>query len=92
MGITDPVESTDKEILETFNEELKYIDSCYEVALPWKTYPPELPCNYGLSLGRLKSDLTTLHQKPEFLTKYDDIIQEQLQLGIIEDEPPEKLI
>jgi len=44
---------------------------------------PNLPSNYYLELGRLKSILQKLKKYPQLLQQYKAIIQELLQRGII---------
>ena len=51
---------------------------------PWKNEIPDLPLNRGLAMGRLKSTVAKLQSKPEFLLKYDRVIQEQIDKGVIE--------
>ena len=45
---------------------------------------PNLPENYGLALGRLKTTISRLQQDSELLKKYDEVIKDQLKKGIIE--------
>ncbi|XP_063544854.1 uncharacterized protein LOC134753023 [Cydia strobilella] len=52
------------------------------VKWPWIEYPPDLPSNFGLALGRLKSNLKRLDL--HLIKEYDVILKEQLDLGIIE--------
>ena len=77
--------SSDDEIaLKQFEETLTFKDGRYSVTWPWKTDQYELPENKGLAVGRLKSLLSKLTNKPELLRKYNEIIQEQHENGIIE--------
>lgn len=85
IGIKEnPVETGDDFALKKFNETIRFENSRYSVTWPWITYPPELSDNYGLSLGRLNSLLKQHGKNREFLSKYNDIISDQLSLGIIE--------
>ncbi|VDM38894.1 unnamed protein product [Toxocara canis] len=59
----------------------------YSVRWPWKKSEPELPCNFGLSLGRLKSLITKLRKNGQIFKAYNEIIQQQLEQGIIEKAP-----
>ena len=43
-----------------------------------------MPDNYNLSLGRLKSQLRRLKNKPDVLREYDKIIRDQEKEGIVE--------
>ena len=45
---------------------------------------PDLPDNRALTLGRLKSLVSRMRNNPELIQKYDDIITDQLEKGIIE--------
>jgi len=85
IGISDPVSSSDDEIaLKQFEETLSFKDGRYNVTWLWKTDQYKLPENKGLAVGRLNSLLSTLTNKPELYRKYSDIIQYQLENGIIE--------
>ena len=56
----------------------------YSVGLPWKVGHKPLPSNYQGSMIRLKSQIRKLKKNPEALDKYNEVIREQLQTGIIE--------
>ncbi|KAL7075765.1 hypothetical protein ACQ4LE_004969 [Meloidogyne hapla] len=87
IGITDPSPTlTEDEIFQKFKKEIRFINNRYEVKFPFKADPStlSLPSNYGLCYGRLRSALKILNKDPLLLSKYNDIIQEQLKLGIIE--------
>ena len=66
---------------------LQFREGKYEVSLPWKQFHPPLPDNYNLSQQRLHGLLRGLHQNPDLLQKYDRIIQEQIEKGVVEDAP-----
>ena len=42
---------------------------------------PNLPENYGLALGRLKTTISRLQQDSKVLKKYDEVIKDQLKKG-----------
>ena len=42
---------------------------------------PNLPDNYGLALGRLKTTISRLQQDSKVLKKYDEVIKDQLKKG-----------
>jgi len=89
IGIKDSPTATDDDIaLDNFNKTIKYEDERYYATWPWKDDVSSLPDNYGLALGRLKSLLRKLKQHPDLLKQYDDIIQDQLDKGVIEQLPP----
>ena len=57
---------------------------CYHVTWPWKEERPMLPSNYDLALGRLRSLVNRLMKNPDHLRKYNAVLQDQLEKGIIE--------
>ena len=66
----------------------------YSVGLPWKAGHKALPTNYENSLMTLRSLGKKLRKDPETLDKYNDILTEQVESGVIEQvaelEPAEK--
>ena len=77
--ITDnPRQSDDERAVQHFSETVKKENSRYNVSWPWKEKNPNLPENYGLALGRLKSTLSKLQQDSELQRKYDEVIKDQL--------------
>ena len=78
LGITESPSTSDDDVaLDHFNNTVK-------LTWPWKEKNPDLPENYQLPFGRLKSIIQKLVKHPQLLQQYDAIIQEQLQRGIIE--------
>ena len=69
---------------ERFEQEIKFVDGKYQVKLPLKESHPLLPDNYDLAKRRLLSQLSKLKQNDEVAKQYDNVIKEQLNLGIIE--------
>ena len=63
---------------------MRFENNRYQVIWPWKEADPNLPENFELALGRLKSLIRRLQNEPENLKRYDAAIQEQLKRGIIE--------
>ncbi|KAI1712159.1 putative peptidase (DUF1758) domain-containing protein [Ditylenchus destructor] len=86
IGIRE--ETPEQHALELFYSSIKFNGKRYEVGLPWIGYPPPLPTNFALALGRLRSNLSKLKKQPEILKKYAENIQEQISLGILELAPP----
>uniref|UniRef100_A0A914H1J4 CCHC-type domain-containing protein n=1 Tax=Globodera rostochiensis TaxID=31243 RepID=A0A914H1J4_GLORO len=87
LGIeADEPPSTDAIVQEQFLADIEYINNRYQVTFPWKSNPSSLPLpsNFGLCMGRLRSTLASLSKSSHLLTKYAQIFDEQLQLGIIE--------
>ena len=86
IGITDNLagEDSDVKAMQHFTETVKLVDGRYEVSWPWKYENPELPDNREFAYGRLKSCVRRLQGHSELLKKYDMVIKEQLEKGIIE--------
>ena len=88
IGIHDtPRDPEEKIVWKQFNEALQYNNGRYNVAWPWKEGEVELPENHGLALGRLKSLVNRLGSNPALAKQYGDIIDDQLNKGIIEKVP-----
>jgi hypothetical protein len=90
IGINDePSPVTDDLAIEAFNKTVEFSDGRYQVTWPWQPNVHELPTNYMLALRRLHSLLS--RQKAlnrwDFLEKYDKIMKDQLDKGVIEEVP-----
>ena len=82
--IDDPKSEQDTPFLKKFS----FDGERYKVGLPWKEVEIEpLPVDYNLSLNRLNSLYSRLKEHPDILKEYDNIIQEQEKMGIIEEVP-----
>ena len=66
-----------------FEEHVSFDKGRYVVSLPWKDSIGVLHDNYSLCLKRLNNLLHRLKGTPDLLRMYDDVIQEQLKLGIV---------
>ena len=85
IGIFDnPRTTNDKMVKKQFKETLTFEDGRYHVNWPWKEENPDLPINRELALGRLKSNVSRMRNKPEVMKQYDNIIQDQLEKEVIE--------
>jgi len=85
IGITDPIDGKcDDEILEKFDKTVGFVNGRYQVTFPWKSDKSELPDNSGVALRRLKSLVHRLKGDSSLLQSYNNVIQQQLSLGIIE--------
>ncbi|XP_060589617.1 uncharacterized protein LOC132744845 [Ruditapes philippinarum] len=85
IGICDKDEMNDDELsMRKFKSTLTFQDGRYSVTWPWKEENPDLPENKGLAIGRLKSCLKRLENKPDLLEKYNNVIKDQLSKGVIE--------
>ena len=74
---------TEDMVQSQFEDHVSFSNGRYTVSLPWKDSCLSLPTNYSLSLRRLNSLFKRLKETQELLQKYDDIIQEQLAMGIV---------
>ena len=59
----------------------------YDVELPWKEKYPDISDIYKLAKRRLYSQIKRLQKDPEMLDKYNQIMKEQQDAGIIEEVP-----
>lgn len=85
IGITEsPIVADDDQALCNFNKTIRLVDGRYLVVWPWKEPSPDLPDNCQLAVGRLKSTIQRLQRNPHLLQMYANVIQEQLDRGIIE--------
>lgn len=85
IGVLDDSETRNDGIVrKEFNENIRYENGRYQVTWPWKDKDPDLPVNRELAMGRLKSALSKMRNKPQLLKVYDTIIQDQLEKGVIE--------
>ena len=76
---------------ESFEINVKRNEDRYEVKLPWKEdCLPSSNC-YHLCESRLRSLHQRLRREPSLLSEYDNIIEEQLKTGIVEEVPAEDL-
>nr|CAD2196184.1 unnamed protein product [Meloidogyne enterolobii] len=85
----DPGEISEDKVSAQFLKDIKFVDGRYEIKFPFKSDPAHLPIptNYSLCYGRLRSVLNSLKNDKTLIAKYQDILTEQLQLGIIEKVP-----
>ena len=92
IGVTDNPEVNDADMaLKQFNSKVKInSEGRIEVGLPWRKEPPDLPDNYGLAFGQLKSQMRKYRENPDLLQKVNTIMEEQLASGKIEIVSPEK--
>ena len=76
---------------EGFLKNLEFKHERYSVKLPFKEHHDLLPDNYENAVLRLKSNLKRLKNQPEVLNEYNNIIQEQLKTGIVENIDPDEI-
>ena len=65
-------------------DDVKFVNGRYEVRLPFKEDHPLIEDIYAVAVTRLKALKIKLDKKLELLEQYDEIMQNQLKLGIIE--------
>ena len=85
IGIKDSVtEVVDDKALQHFNETVTFKENrCY--VWPWRDdVTDELPENFELAMGRLRSLVKRMKDTPELLNNYNETIQDQLNKGITE--------
>ena len=90
--VEDVDEIPDEKIWDDFSKSITYIDSRqqYQVELLWKTDPKILPDNFSLAFRCLYSTFARLKKKEGHLIRYDKIIRDQLDEGIIELVEPDR--
>ena len=85
LGLKDTPPGSQENVYEEFQEQLtRSPEGWYQTGFPWKACHPPLPSNEAGSLKRLNSLTKRLERNPELLQRYDDIIKEQLQDGVVE--------
>ncbi len=72
------------EVHEGVIDDILFTGERYSVGLPWKVGHAYLPTNYNNSLSRLKSQLKKLRLNPDILEMYNNVISEQVEMGVIE--------
>ena len=68
IGIKDPlIDADDNKALQHFNDTVTFKDNRYYVTWPWRDdVTNELPENFELAMGRLRSLLKRMKQTPNF--------------------------
>ena len=68
IGIKEsPVEIDDEKAWMHFNGSIRFDNGRYCVGWPWRCENPDLPDNYMLAYGRLRSNLKRLKENPKLL-------------------------
>ena len=80
VGVTENEQS----VYDTFLENIEFQNGRYEVNLPFKEDHPVIEDNYLLSRNRLSKLVAKLKKEPEQLAEYNNVIMQQLELGMIE--------
>lgn len=85
LGITDIKQTAETDVLWKFEQSVKYQQSRYEVSLPWREENINLATNYCTARNRLNGLVKRFYNNDELYEQYDQVIQEYLAEGIIED-------
>ena len=86
LGLKD--EEEQDIVQQEFSEQLqRSLEGWYETGLMWKSGIKELPNNETGSKARLKKLVQRLERKPELFDKYEEILKDQEEQGIIEKVP-----
>ena len=79
IGIKENPSTTDDDLaLKNLDDMIRFSNGRYEVRWSWKSEIPELPQNFELSLGRLKSMSKGLQQNLNLFKQYNEYIKEYL--------------
>ena len=85
LGLEDRPNGDQNLVCEEFEEQLvRSPEGWYETSLLWKGNHPPLPNSKQESLKRLDHLMRKLEKQPRMLQKYENIIQDQLTQGIME--------
>ena len=81
----------DARVLEIWDKSLKMVNGHYQIDIPFKADPPELPDNWPVAERRLLSLGRRLSKDEDLLTKYKGTIDELVSKGYAEPVPDEEL-
>ena len=79
MDITD-----DDRALDRFNSSIRFEKGRYQVQWPWKYEKIDIPDNFEVAVGRLRSLARRYQKDRSLLEKYDEVISSQVEQGIVE--------
>ena len=85
IGIID--DSQDQTEEDPFLEGLQFNNCHYEVHLPWRNCELAIPDHLNLCINRLRLLRARLLKSPELLEKYHTVIQEQLKMEMVPQNP-----
>ena len=71
----------DKQALNTYEDSARLVDGHYEIAIPWKCHPPDLPNNKPLAEHRLNLLRKKLLKDPELYSRYSAFMTDLLDKG-----------
>ena len=81
----------DKKALRTMEQSVKLQDGHYQVALPWRAFPPFLPYNRSLAERRLRMLTRRFLQDNELFKNYKGTMEKYVADGHARRVPPEEL-
>ena len=84
VGTCEQSKISDHDSSEPFLQNLAFKEDHYEVSLPWTRDPRDVPNHFLLCKDRLKQLQRKLLKKPEVMKEYQQVIDGQLEKGIIE--------
>ena len=79
-----PDSTDDETALEQLNSSICFKNGRYYVKWPWKGDTLDLPENLDVAIGRMKSLARRFKRDKELFVKYDGVISNQVEQGIIE--------
>ena len=71
-------------VIQIFQNTITKEDRRYQHSWPWGNQNHNLPKNYELLLGRLKTQMKCFEKDRDLLQRYNKIIKDQLSKGVIE--------
>ena len=94
IGISPKDQVIDHPVLVKFEENIRFSEGRYEVALPWKSSfsNEQLLNNEKLAIQRLKSLTRRFSREPELESRYNEALREIELCGIVQEVKPEELV
>ncbi|XP_064646181.1 uncharacterized protein LOC135499366 [Lineus longissimus] len=89
LDVNTPVPSQcfspeEKIAMEKARSTRRYVGNRYEIGIPWREDAPQLPNNRSMAERRFFSLERTLVKKPELMTRYNEIMEQNRKKGYIE--------
>ena len=94
IGISPSEESAKSKVLEDFEREVRFENGRYTVRLPWKDEETKttLVENRVIAERRLQGLIKRLEKDPSLKTRYNDVIADLEERGIVEEVPTEEMV
>ena len=84
IGVYDNPRTTNEvKVTKNFKETINFENGRYQITWPWKNETLDLSVNREL-IGRLRSTVSRMKNKPDLMKQYDAILQDQFDKGVIE--------